>query len=112
LLAFNHDMLALDLFDKPETCAKLWDRLLHAALLDALQTPAGEFPPTCSEASELLAEMRQARWKPQRTWGEGRCYLAEMPDGRVGCRVAVQYQDLVVSVLGIRSRTRDLQPVG
>src|SRR5881409_313774 len=44
------DSIDVDLFDKPETCRKVWDRLLSGVVLDALE--AGE-PEACAGVVEV-----------------------------------------------------------
>jgi len=36
-VAIGNKVVALDLFDKPATCRKVWNRLLSGLVLDALE---------------------------------------------------------------------------
>jgi hypothetical protein len=113
MLAVGADMVVLDLFDKPSTCEKLWDRLVRGFLLDVLESRnAIDPPPGTSEAEELLCEMREAPWKRRRAVGDGQEYRAEMETGRSACRLVFQHRELHASVVGMRCRRRTLEPVG
>ena len=52
-VAFGKQIVCLDLFDKPSTCQKVWDRLLSGGLLDA----QGELD--CFGRSAVLSNPRE-----------------------------------------------------
>lgn len=70
----RHRVVALDMFDKPETCRKVWDRLLSGVVMDALE---GGEPGQRAEATDveaLLGRLRGSSWEPAPAVGEGQEY--------------------------------------
>ena len=41
-VAINGKLVTIDLFDKPATCGRVWNRLLSGAILDALEVERAE----------------------------------------------------------------------
>lgn len=77
-VALGPQLVSVDLFDKPATCAKVWGRLLSGLVLDALMEGAqAEAAPDPAQVTQLVAEMRSGAWEPSDTVGEGQEYRAE-----------------------------------
>jgi hypothetical protein len=73
-VAVGTKVVALDLFDKPSTCAKVWDRLLSGVVMDALEAgPANEVAHPAG-VERLLARLRGVAWEPAPAVGEGQEY--------------------------------------
>jgi hypothetical protein len=94
-------VVALDVFDKPETCRKVWERLLSGVVLDALEAgePATVAGPADVEA--LLNRLRGSSWEPAPAVGEGQEYRADA-DGQTHasalvCDGAVLHGSVVVA---------------
>jgi hypothetical protein len=85
-VALGGKVVSVDLFDRPEACAKVWDRLLSGVVLDALTAaPAGDDVPAGTGVVEaLLEKARGADWAPAPAVGEGREYRAEPGEGAHG----------------------------
>ena len=66
-------IVSLDLFDKIETCRKVWDRLMTGMVVEALETPAAETSstPSSQDVSALINRWREAPPKPVPAVGEG-----------------------------------------
>ncbi len=76
-VAVGPQVVAVDIFDKPSTCRKVWGRLLSGVVMDALE--AGE-PAKLAEADDvegLLAGLRAAAWEEAPAVGEGREYRSD-----------------------------------
>jgi hypothetical protein len=69
--AVRTKVVALDLFDKPSTCAKVWDRLLSGVVLDALEGTPTDQVAQRSDVEGLLARLREVAWEPAPAVGEG-----------------------------------------
>ncbi len=76
-VAIGSIIVALDLFDKPSTCRKVWDRLLSGFVMDALEEgrPAPSPPP--AEVDALLKKLKAAAWQESPAVGEGRKFRTD-----------------------------------
>ena len=70
-----------DLFDKPSTCRKVWNRLLTGFVLDALEGGEQEKQVGVPEAEMLLAELADLPWESVDPVGEGEESRAESKTG-------------------------------
>jgi hypothetical protein len=80
-VALGDKVVALDLFDKPATCQKVWQRLLSGFILDALAQTAEAGPVTQPAVEETLAAMRHSSWEQVQPVGDGQEYRAKSSDG-------------------------------
>ncbi len=91
-VAIKGTLVTIDLFDKPTTCGRVWDRLLSGAILDALaagQHGPGEgavqpTPPAEIERADVeraYGILKQLTWEPAEAVGEGEEHRAESPRG-------------------------------
>lgn len=62
----------LDLFDKPETCHKVWDRFLTSWVLDALEAEDSDRTVDAAEVEAAIRKLDSLSWNPCQTVGEGR----------------------------------------
>ena len=76
-VAVGMKVVALDLFDKPSTCAKVWDRLLSGVVLDALEEASADQVAQRSDVEGLLARLRESAWEPAPAVGEGQEFRCE-----------------------------------
>jgi hypothetical protein len=81
-VAVGGKLVSVDLFDKPTTCRKVWDRLLTGVVLDALE--AGPGPQQVGEADvqRVLASLRDAPWQQAPAVGAGEEFRAAMEEDR------------------------------
>jgi hypothetical protein len=81
-VAVGGRVVSVDLFDKPSTCRKVWDRLLTGVVLDALEAaPTGE-QAGADKVREALAHLRTAAWQQTQPVGVGEEYRSDTDDGR------------------------------
>jgi hypothetical protein len=73
-VAVGTKVVALDLFDKPSTCAKVWDRLLSGVVMDALEAGAAAEVAHRADVEGLLARLKDSTWEPAPAVGEGQEY--------------------------------------
>lgn len=81
-IAVGKKVVCVDLFDKPATCQKAWDRLLSGSIVDALEG-AAEGQVDSQAVEQVLAESRATAWTEAPTVGEGQEFRAEF-NGNVG----------------------------
>jgi hypothetical protein len=72
-------VLSVDFFDKPETCKRVWDRLLSGLMFDALAAKSDDHAASISDVERLLAA--DYIWEPVAAAGEGTEFRAESPMG-------------------------------
>jgi hypothetical protein len=80
-VAIGKKIVAVDLFDKPSTCSKVWGRLMSGYVLDALeeqpaeQTEQGQAE--LADVEQLLGTADGLPWEKAATVGEGEEYRAQ-----------------------------------
>jgi hypothetical protein len=74
-------VVGCDLFDKPSTCRKVWDRLLSGLVFDALEAKESSEHAETSDIDQLLKTTSHAAWQPTEPIGEGEEYRAELGKG-------------------------------
>lgn len=80
-VAVGGKVVSIDLFDKPETCRKVWKRLLSGLVFDALNSKPPEREATAGDVEQLLAAAGDLPWSPAPVVGEGEEYRAESKAG-------------------------------
>jgi hypothetical protein len=81
-VAVGGRVVSVDLFDKPTTCRKVWDRLLTGVVLDALEAGPTEEQAGADKVQEALAHLRSAAWQQTQPVGVGEEYRSDTDDGR------------------------------
>ncbi len=76
-VAVGKKVVALDLFDKPTTCRKVWDRLLSGFVLDALEAAEDRQQAEVADVERLLEAAGGTSWQPADPVGEGEEHRAE-----------------------------------
>jgi hypothetical protein len=77
-VAVGSKVVALDVFDKPTTCEKVWNRLLSGFVLDALaQQAPSEVAVEVADVERLLNQAAKASWEKVEPIGEGEDYRTE-----------------------------------
>jgi len=79
-VAIGKKIIAVDLFDKPSTCQKVWNRLLSGFVLDALEAQAGEGQVATADVEQTLNTAGGMPWERAEPVGEGEEYRAEAGD--------------------------------
>jgi len=76
-VAIGKKIVAVDLFDKPSTCGKVWDRLMSGYVLDALEPQAEEGQAEAIDVEKLLGSADGLAWEKAEPVGEGEEYRAQ-----------------------------------
>jgi hypothetical protein len=101
-VAIGGKIVSVDLFDKPATCQKVWDRVLSGVVFDALETGATDQQATVSMVEQLLGLAGDLPWAPTPSVGEGQEYRAQSPQGdhasALVCEGAVVHGSVVAAV--------------
>jgi hypothetical protein len=93
-VVIGKQVVGCDLFDKPSTCRKVWDRLLSGLVFDALEAKDTNETAETSDIDQLLKTTTGAAWQPTAPIGEGEEYRAELGYGEQAS--ALTFHDLLV----------------
>ena len=74
-------VVSVDVFDKTETCRKVWDRLLSGVVFDALEAGETARSASIADVERLLEGSRELPWEQTQAVGEGEEYRASSPQG-------------------------------
>ncbi|MGA2621847.1 MAG: DUF6569 family protein [Thermoguttaceae bacterium] len=75
-VAIGEKIVTLDLFDKPATCRKVWNRLLSGLVLDALEAQPSDTQVEASQVERVIATVSNLPWERADQVGEGEEYRA------------------------------------
>jgi hypothetical protein len=100
-VAIGNKIVALDLFDKPATCRKVWKRLLSGVVLDALEVQPGDAQVEVSQVERVMATVSSLSWEKADQVGEGEEYRASA-DGLLVS--ALVYQGVPVHASAVAER--------
>lgn len=70
-VALAGKLVAIDVFDKPATCRKVWNRLLSGYVIDALETPPEARLIDVEEVTAMLQAADALQWAAAPAVGEG-----------------------------------------
>ncbi len=76
-IALGDRIVAVDLFDKPPTCQKVWRRLLSGVVLESLSQKKKVSRPQVADAESFVSRLNTLAWKPAPAVGEGSEFRAE-----------------------------------
>ncbi len=80
-VAVGDKIVAVDLFDNPATCRKVWRRLLSGFILDAVGPTAGKGQVTQPAVEGMLTALRNSSWEKVEPVGDGEEYRVKSDDG-------------------------------
>jgi hypothetical protein len=73
-VAVGKKVVSVDLFDKPSTCGKVWDRLLTGMIMDALEAGPAEERVEKTDTEKLVMNLRDSSWEQMKAVGAGEEY--------------------------------------
>ena len=79
-VAVGGKVVALDLFNRADTCRKVWQRLLSGYVLDALEEDAETAQPKAADVEQWLETVVATTWQQSESVGEGEEYRANLGD--------------------------------
>lgn len=91
--AVGERVVTVDLYDKPSTCQKLWDRLLSGVVLDAIRAGKTKQHAQVQDVEQLIGATCDAKWDEVNAAGEGEEYRAEFADDYAS---ALTFEETVV----------------
>jgi hypothetical protein len=80
-VAIGDKVVAVDVFDKPSTCQKVWARLLSGVVFEALEAGKTDQSPCVNKVEELIADVFGLAWEQASAVGEGEEYRTESQRG-------------------------------
>jgi hypothetical protein len=98
-VAIGDKVLSVDLFDKPSTCQKVWDRMLSGVVFDALEAGETDKVASVADVEQLLGTAGDLPWEQSEAVGEGEEYRAESDDGDHASALAFEQTVVHGSVL-------------
>ncbi len=81
VVALRGRIVALDVFDKPSTCRKVWKRMLSGVVFDALEPGKTEERLSKADVEQRCGAIRELPWKQAEAVGEGEEYRTESRSG-------------------------------
>jgi hypothetical protein len=81
-VAVGGKVVSVDLFDKPATCRKVWDRLLSGVIMDALEAASATQRAEVGDVRQVLDGLRDASWRQTPAVGAGEEFRAEVGGDR------------------------------
>ena len=80
-VSIGEKIVAIDVFDKPATCEKVWGRLLSGVVLDALQAAEADSQPSVADVEKLISHVTGLAWEQNPAVGEGEEYRSVSKEG-------------------------------
>jgi hypothetical protein len=88
-VAVGDKVLAVDLFDNPATCRKVWRRLLSGFILDAVVSTGVTSQVTQPSVEATLTDLRNSSWEKVNPVGDGEEYRVNSEDGKQASALAL-----------------------
>ena len=79
----------LDIFDKPNTCERMWPRLLSGLVVDALEANKVEAQATPEDAEHYLTLAKTLSWQRTDAVGDGNEYRCGSATGEQGAALVL-----------------------
>jgi hypothetical protein len=98
-VAIGKKTVAVDLFDKPATCRKVWDRLMSGYVLDALEAQAEEVHAETADVERLVQSTNALQWQKADPVGEGKEYRAQQGEEVHASALALRDSPVHLSVV-------------
>ena len=98
-VAIGTRVVSIDLFDKQETCEKVWKRMLTGVVFDALEAGKQDKLAEVADVEKLVGTTEDLDWKQSDAVGEGDEYRAESEDGDHASALALEETVIHGSVL-------------
>jgi hypothetical protein len=93
-VVIGKQVIGCDLFDKPSTCRKVWDRLLSGVGLETIARKESSEAAEIADVERFIETTRSANWQATPPIGEGEEYRAEFANGEQAS--ALTFQDSLV----------------
>ncbi len=101
-IAIGGRVVSVDVFDKPATCQKVWDRLLTGVVFDALEEGETDQRASVADVEQIVAVAGSLAWEQADAVGEGVEFRAESQRGdhatALACGEVVVHGSVVAAV--------------
>jgi hypothetical protein len=98
-VAIGKKIVTVDLFDKPATCRKVWDRLMSGYVLDALEAQAEVGHADATDVERLVQSTNALDWQKADPVGEGEEYRAQQGEEVHASALTLQNSPVHLSVV-------------
>jgi hypothetical protein len=98
-VAVGGKVVALDLFNRADTCRKVWQRLLSGYVLDALEEDAETAQPNAADVEQWLETVGAMPWQQSESVGEGEEYRANLGEALHASALTLGNSPVHVSVI-------------
>ena len=88
-MAVGEKIVAVDLFDKPATCRKVWRRLLSGFIMEAVEPTAGKGQVEQPTVVGTVDALRNSAWEKVPQVGDGEEYRARSEGGTQASALAL-----------------------
>ncbi len=88
-VAVGSSVVSIDLFNKPTTLARMWDRFVLGIAMDALEIKNTERPATAVDVADKLYSLRKSTWEQTPAVGLGELHHARAADGALATALVV-----------------------
>jgi hypothetical protein len=88
-VAVGEKIVAVDLFDKPATCQKVWRRLLSGFIVEAVEPTAGKGQAAQPAVAGTVEALRNSAWEKVVPVGDGEEYRARSESGSQASALAL-----------------------
>ena len=88
--ALGDKIVAIDIFDKPSTCQRIWPRLLTGAIMCALEEEPTDASASPEAVEKLWRQVQDTDWLPTATVGLGEEFRSEEVDEVCGAALVFE----------------------
>jgi hypothetical protein len=81
-VAVGGKLVSMDLFDRPATCRKVWDRLLAGVVMDALEAALATESVQIDDVRQAVVCLRGTAWQEVAAVGSGEEFRSDTDNGR------------------------------
>lgn len=89
-VAIRGKLVSIDVFDKAETCAKIWERVLAGCVVDAVRKEEDKVHVTTASDIENVLQKLVAQWHATVPLGEGHEFRANTNSGGIATVLVCQ----------------------
>jgi len=93
---------AIDIFDKADTCERMWERVLSGIFFDAIAAPDLEASSSVEDVERFISGLRDQKWQSVKAVGEGSEFRTETPRGDLAFALEVDGEVLHGNVLAAK----------
>ncbi len=89
-VAIGDKLVVMDIFDKPDTCRQVWDRLLSGIVFDSIEAGKDHPHASIADVEKHLEAAEELPWEVAEAVGEGDEFRAESEEGSHASALALE----------------------